>query len=188
MHRPKVLKPDNLLVLAVALIPIFAASIWTAQDRIWGYDGNFYLSFMFNHSPLIANLCMVAVWEAILCLILWHGNQYIGALFMLNIANIRLLMPDPDTYIFLLGSFIFVGFAYQRFGPIISSYIAIILTASIFLFWRIPFASEGAYGDLLPNPALFLAILPTYYIQLKQKQYIDAWILIWLIVLFPTGK
>jgi len=181
-------KRDDILVVLVALIPIFAGAIWTAQNRVWGYDGQFYLSFMFNQSPLIANICMIAVWEAVFCLILGHGNRLIGALYMLNMANMRLLMPDPDAFIFFLCSFVFLNFAYQRYGKVAMSYMAIILTGSIFIFWRIPLPLEGAYGDLLPNPALFFAILPTYYLQIKQKQYIDTWILIWLIVLFPTGK
>jgi len=179
---------DNILVVLVAFIPIFAGAVWTSQGRVWGYDGQFYLSFMFNHSPLIANLCMIAVWESILCAILRFGNHTIGALFMLNMANLRLLMPDPDAFIFFLCSFTFLGYVYQRFGNIAMSYLAIILTASIFIFWRIPLPLSGAYGDLLPNPILFLAILPTYYIQAKQKQYVDALILTWIIVLFPTGK
>jgi hypothetical protein len=179
---------DDILVILVALIPVFAGAIWTSQDRIWGYDGNFYLSFMFNHSPLVANLCVIAVWEAIFCTLLRFGNQPIAALFMLNMTNIRLLMPDPDVFIFFLCSFTFLGFVYQRFGKVAMSYLAILLTLSIFLFWRIPLPMSGAYGDLLSNPILFMAILPTYYIQLKQKQYIDALILTWIIVLFPTGK
>ena len=179
---------DDILVVLVALIPIFAGAIWTSQDRVWGYDGQFYLSFMFNQSPLIANLCVIAVWEAIFCLLLMHGSRILACFYMFNMANMRLLMPDPDAFIFFLCSFIFLGFVYQRFGKVVMSYLAILLTASIFIFWRVPFPMTGAYGDLLPNPVLFFALLPTYYIQVKQKQYIDTWILIWLIVLFPTGK
>jgi hypothetical protein len=189
-------------LFCVFLVPIIHFIILTANNTILGADAR-YLNGLFNiyHSPWIGNAFAVAVWFAIflsftLVKDIKQDAPLIGALFMANWFNLRLLMPDPDNWIYLLaGTLLILYFKnnplkiYTWNGKTIAiTHIEIgILSALIYFVYR-NFMIFGNATDMTATLTAFLMFVPTYYLLYKNRRFGTLVILLVAIAIVPTGK
>jgi hypothetical protein len=192
-------KKDNkkFALIFVCVIPVLYFIVFTASDTVFGVDARYHLQYMW-HSPWIANLTAVAVWVAVLLSFTLVNTKmqnpiFIGCLFLLNFMNIRLLMPDPDNYIFFLASVFIMLFLKNsdvrirglKIQPWMFGFAAIFPYLAYRGFVLVNIANAT---DLLPTPAVLLFFLPTYYLLIKQKNYLPMVFIVCTTMLFMTGK
>jgi hypothetical protein len=184
-------------LISVIIIPIFYFVVFTANNWIFGHDAR-YLNGLFGiyHSPLIANLFVIAVWYATLFSFTMVEDKkqnplFIGSLFLLNLFNIRLLMPEPDNWIFLLaGMFIILYFKNNPIKRFHINHITVgIFTVFIYFAYRgFVMVNPNGYADLTPNLLVLGYLLPTYYILAKRRQFVILTLILASVLVFPTGK
>jgi len=190
-------------LFAVLLIPIFCFLIFSFNNWVFGVDAR-YLNLFYNyHNAWVSNAFALFVWIAVLlsfaCVLNDMGCRkqnplFIGSLFLLNLFNIRLLMPDPDNWVFLLaGIFIILYFKKNPFkikGLKVDHMTMGILSILVYFIYR-NFALVNVLGtatDMLPNFVVFFFFIPTYYILLRKKDYKMLAFILVLISIFMTGK
>lgn len=198
-------KKDNekFALFAAFLIPSFYFLIFSLNNWIFGVDAR-YLNLFYNyHSAWVSNAYASLVWIAVLLSFANVGIMvgcrkqsplFMGSLFLLNLFNIRLLMPDADNWIFLLGGILIVRYfkdnPYKIKGLNINHTFMGLLSILIYFIYRgfMMVNSAGNATDMLPNYAVFLMFIPTYYILFRKKDYNIMVFLFIMTLIFMTGK
>lgn len=185
--------------ISVVLIPVFYFIFYSLRGEVFGYDSKYFINYLFSsyHSFLIANLFAVAVWFATLFSFTFVEKKrqkplFFGSLYLLNLFNIRLLMPDPDNWIFLLsGMFLILYFKNNPIKKLKLNNMTIgLFTIFCYLFYRgfVFVNTRGNFTDMIPNYWVFFFLLPTYYILIKSRRHILLILLLVSIFFFPSGK
>jgi hypothetical protein len=188
----------NIALFSVFIIPIFYFLFFTYNNTVFGHDARFIMDNFFTlyHSPIIANLFMVSVWFSVLFSFTFIENKkqnplFLGSIYLLNLFNVRLLMPDPDNWIFILSGIFLV--LYFKNNPIEKLRINHITTGIFTVFMY--FAYRGfsmtnlkGFADMTPNLLVFCFLLPTYYILIKKRYFVILVPILASILIFPTGK
>jgi hypothetical protein len=189
-------------LFCVFLVPIIHFIALTTNNTILGADAR-YLNGLFNiyHAPWVGNAFAVAIWFAIflsfsLVRDIKQDAPLIGALFMANWFNLRLLMPDPDNWIYLLaGTILILHFKnfplkiYTRNGKDygITNIEIGILSMLAYFFYR-GFTMIGNVSDLTPTLTAFLMFVPTYYLLYRNRRFGILALLLVATASLPTGK
>ena len=197
---------ERLALFAVYAIPLFYYAFFTLNNWTFGEDARYLNLFANYHQAWVSNAFAVGVWYAILASfqlanrrnynLMGCGKRplFMGSLFLLNLFNIRTLMPDPDNWLFLLCGIIFV--IYFKLHPkkfwkleidhIFMGVLSVIVYTAYRGFMLVDYASIST--DMMPNPVVFLCFLPTYYILLRRKDYKILFVLLVSLLLFMSGK
>jgi hypothetical protein len=195
---------ERLALFAVYAIPLFYYVFFTLNNWTFGADARYLNLFADYHQAWVSNAFAVGVWYAILVSFQFAGDRlyvgcgkralFMGSLFLLNLFNIRTLMPDPDNWLFLLCGIIFV--IYFKLYPkkvrklkidhIFIGVLSVIVYTIYRGFMLVDYASIST--DLMPNPVIFLCFVPTYYILLRRKDYKILLVLLVSLLLFMSGK
>lgn len=187
----------NFAFFSVIIIPIFYFLFFTANNTIFGHDAR-YLNAIFEiyHAPWVGNLFAVAVWFAALISFTMVENKrqdalFMGSLFLLNLSNIMLLMPEPDNWIFFLsGMFLILYFKNHPIERLHINHITVgIFTVFVYFAFRgFIMVNPNGFADMTPNLLVLGYLLPTYYILAKKRHFVGLTLIIASILMFPTGK
>ena len=188
-------------VYGVFFIPVFFFFVFVSNNWIFGADARYliYNYTMYSyHTVLLANLFVVFVWFSVLLSFSFVNTKkqswlFIGSLFMLNLFNIRLLMPDLDNWVFILGSIPFI--IYFKNNPIrISNFKITNITvgfASVVLYslYRgFVFVNNSHVSDMTWNPSVFFMFIPSFYMLFRERKYGYLSFIIISLLLFTSGK
>jgi hypothetical protein len=156
------------------------------------------------NSPWIANATAAGVWLAVLLSFTLINDKkqnplFIDSLFLLNFFGMRLMMPDPDAYIYILTVIMFI--LYVKNNPIkrlhgLINYKTIAILGMLPYFAYVKFQivvyASNTHGlfhtDMMANPFVFLFLLPTYYLLYKKRDWKSLAFVLVSIICFPSGK
>jgi hypothetical protein len=204
---------ERLALFAVFVIPLFYYVFFTLNNWTFGADARYLNLFANYHQAWVSNAFAVAVWLAILTsfrfvndrIISFASNGFnipgcgkraffMGSLFLLNLFNIRTLMPDSDNWLFLLCGIIFVIYFKMypkkvwklRVDHMFIGVLSVIVYTAYRGFILVDYASIST--DMMPNPVVFLCFIPTYYILFRRKDYKILLVLLVSLLFFMSGK
>jgi hypothetical protein len=201
--KPRTHSNARYAILAALFIPAFYFLLFSANGTVFGVDARYHLKYMWN-SPWIANATAAGVWLAVLLSFTLIKDRkqnplFIGSLFLLNFFAMRIMMPDPDAYIYLLTAIIFILYIKNNpinrfYGLINHKTVSILAMLPYFAYvnFQIVVYAANAQGtfhtDMMASPFVALFLLPTYYLLYRKRDWYSLLFILATILMFPSGK